>query len=241
MELQEMKDSYDWREAFVYADHIRVAYNCKPDGFSMDDVAEITAASEGENDGPSWLMCGRLNDGRWFYLSAGCDYTGWDCQAGGDAQVADTLSNLKQYAMDNEGSAKRHDARAHARAGWEGVMGINFYHVELSDGTGIIKGGNVFEVNELNVLGENHRNIVVDDVDFTTIRKDKDKYYTCLDQPSICIYCNDNCWGNRVTYRLYTASTKKAATIRKEIEREIDKKIGFFRSGVDLSFIKDKP
>jgi hypothetical protein len=103
MNIQEMRDSYDWKEAFAFTGNVRVAYNCKPDSFDIADVEMILADSEGENDGPSWLCCGRLNDGRWFYLSAGCDYTGWDCQAGGDVQIADTLDNLKKFAMDMEG------------------------------------------------------------------------------------------------------------------------------------------
>ncbi len=87
------------REAFVYANTIRTATGCAKDGFTLADVSEVIAAEPGENDGPSWLMAGRLKDGRFFFLDAGCDYTGWDCQAGGDAQVADTLDNLIRFGM----------------------------------------------------------------------------------------------------------------------------------------------
>lgn len=45
--------------------------------FSRWDVAEVKATSEGENDVQNWLVYGRLHDGRWFFLTAGCDYTGW--------------------------------------------------------------------------------------------------------------------------------------------------------------------
>jgi hypothetical protein len=45
--------------------------------FSRWDVAEVLGLSEGENDGKNWLVYGRLLDGRYFFLSAGCDYTGW--------------------------------------------------------------------------------------------------------------------------------------------------------------------
>lgn len=93
------REDYDWKEAFEYAKTIRTATGCSKDPFAMHDVAEVIAADPGENDGPSWMMAGRLSDGRFFFLDAGCDYTGWDCQAGGDAQVADTLPNLIRFGM----------------------------------------------------------------------------------------------------------------------------------------------
>jgi hypothetical protein len=94
------REDYDWREAFTYAGTIRTATNCDKAPFGMDDVAEVVKAENGENDGPSWIMVGKLKDGRYFFLDAGCDYTGWDCQAGGDAQVADTLDGLIRFGMD---------------------------------------------------------------------------------------------------------------------------------------------
>jgi hypothetical protein len=94
------REDYDWKEAFTYASTIRTATNCGKEPFGMDDVAEVIKAENGENDGASWIMVGKLKDGRFFFLDAGCDYTGWDCQAGGDAQVADTLDNLTRYGMD---------------------------------------------------------------------------------------------------------------------------------------------
>lgn len=87
--IQELSESYDWTEAFSYAN-----------GFGIDDVAEIRNAAEGENDGDDWIIWGRLKDGRWFYLRAGCDYTGWDCQAWGDSFVAATEEELIRMGMD---------------------------------------------------------------------------------------------------------------------------------------------
>jgi len=94
-----MKVSYDWKEDFAFAVSIRDAHNCSNESFDIDDVESIIANSEGENDGQPWLMVGTLKDGRYFFLSAWCDYTGWDCQAGGDAQVADTLESLIRFCM----------------------------------------------------------------------------------------------------------------------------------------------
>ena len=99
MNIEEMKGSYDWQEAFGFANEIRGAYKCAINGFGIDDVASIIASDEGENDGDPWLMVGTLKDGRFFFLSAWCDYTGWDCQSGGDAQVASNLQDLIRMCL----------------------------------------------------------------------------------------------------------------------------------------------
>ncbi len=83
-------DTYDWREAFGYAGEPDTCAGNDPavpravvDGvsvapFTREDVAEIIAMREGEHDGDSWRIVVRLNDGRFAYLEAGCDYSGWD-------------------------------------------------------------------------------------------------------------------------------------------------------------------
>lgn len=88
--MEELKESYDWQEAFKFAD------------FSIDDVAEVLHQDEGYNDGDPWIMVGRLKDGRFFFLSAWCDYTGWDCQAGGSSETADTEEDLYKYHLGEE-------------------------------------------------------------------------------------------------------------------------------------------
>ena len=106
-------DSYDWREAFGYAGEpdtegspdIRSAVpgdyvSCLP--FARQDVAEIFHSIDGENDGPPWRMIGLLHDGRYFYLEAGCGYTGWDCQAGGSASMANTLHECIHFGATAE-------------------------------------------------------------------------------------------------------------------------------------------
>ena len=76
MTNHDWQEEYDWIEAFEYAD------------FSIQDVDEVIYMEEGENDGASWIMFGKLDDGMFFFLTAGCDYTGWDCQAGGSSYVS---------------------------------------------------------------------------------------------------------------------------------------------------------
>jgi len=94
-------DSYDWEEAFKYSDNLAPVLDDDADQapFSREDVAEIIAIEDGENDGPPWIGLFRLHDGRYAFLSAGCDYTGWDCQAGGGSAVANDLQKLIRFGM----------------------------------------------------------------------------------------------------------------------------------------------
>ena len=103
-------EEYDWSEAFGYCNPPGVVLpernNDNPvslrKNYSREDVETILYSSEGENDGLSWIMVGKLKDGRYFYLNAGCDYTGWDCQAGGFSEVAMNLDNLLRFGCDDD-------------------------------------------------------------------------------------------------------------------------------------------
>lgn len=111
-------DTYDWREAFGYAGEpdtcalgeVNVATivntGVDPRPFTREDVAHIEAMSEGYNDGPDWVIVGRLHDGRWFCLYAGCDYTGWDCRAKGNASVANSLNAIIRLGLSDSERAR---------------------------------------------------------------------------------------------------------------------------------------
>ena len=77
----DLTDDYDFRSAFEVAnrDGINVCHGatCDNSPFSVEDVELTVAYSEGENDGADWLWVGLLTDGRWAFVAAGCDYTGW--------------------------------------------------------------------------------------------------------------------------------------------------------------------
>lgn len=87
MTIEELKEDYDWQNAFSYAD------------FSINDVKTIISSYEGYNDGDSWSIVVELNDGRFGYVDAWCDYTGWDCQAGGDSEIKNTLEELQRWSL----------------------------------------------------------------------------------------------------------------------------------------------
>lgn len=106
MTPENMKNDYNWNEAFNFGGTVRTATNCSSAPFGLEDVEVVIAAEEGSNDEESWVAAGILKDGRYFFLDAWCDYTGWDCQAGGEGQVADTLKNLIRYGMDEKGRTR---------------------------------------------------------------------------------------------------------------------------------------
>ena len=116
-------DTYNWASAFEYAgepyDEERSGYGygsadvrthpgsgVSTEPFGREDVVAIYQLIEGENDGPSWICVGLLRDGRFFVLEAGCDYTGWDCQAGGSAHVAATYEDAITFGLDDHGRSR---------------------------------------------------------------------------------------------------------------------------------------
>lgn len=88
--LEAMRLDYDWVGAFGYAGQpdtqapgqggpqVRSMDEANETAFGLAEVEHIEHSAEGENDENDWVTVGKLTDGRWFYLSAWCDYTGWD-------------------------------------------------------------------------------------------------------------------------------------------------------------------
>lgn len=111
--LDERIRGYDWEHAFQCCGAAEEDASCFNDPnvnaaigsnvdaapFQRTDVAEVLATADGENDGPNWLGVFKLKDGRYAFLSAGCDYTGWDCQSGGHAIVSHDLGHLIQFGL----------------------------------------------------------------------------------------------------------------------------------------------
>lgn len=118
---------------------------------------------------------------------------------------------------------------------------VNHYRVDIRDKTGLGGERNEFKIEQHCVIGENDKCIVINDPRFTTIQKEKDKHgwNTSLDSHSIGLTANDSVWGNSITFSLYTTGTVTAAFIRKEIEKAVKKKYGFFMSKLKLDCIKE--
>lgn len=71
-------------------------------GIEESNISRIVHRRDGENDYYNWLFVLELLDGRFAYVSAWCDYTGWDCRAGSEVTYAGSLEELVPE-MDAEG------------------------------------------------------------------------------------------------------------------------------------------
>lgn len=147
-------DDYDWQEAFYYCNaHTVQGQEGLPVRYTTDDVVEILDFAEGDNDGPSWEIVFRARDGQYVYLTACCDYTGWDCQAGGSATRADTLNALLQFGIG-------YDSRLECIAVDVILNGVptklprRFYPCDLGDLIGGV-------VHDVSVDGEPHYGVIV--------------------------------------------------------------------------------
>lgn len=104
----ELAKNYDWVEVFGQGsggNTDRTTEPCVP-GSSIDctppdinEVQEIIALKDGENDEDNWVGVFLMRDGRYLVASGGCDYTGWDCQAHNDLQVAATLEDAIRFGL----------------------------------------------------------------------------------------------------------------------------------------------
>lgn len=80
--------SYDWKEVMKYAT-----------GFDMAAIDRVLFTMDGDNDGPDWLLLCSLKTGGYGFVAAGCDYTGWGCQEGGEGGVVETLDAAKERLL----------------------------------------------------------------------------------------------------------------------------------------------
>lgn len=95
---------YNWEQAFSVA--------ANPASYTIDpkkDIEEVIASIDGENDGPQWQAVVKLKKkpkwkgNRYAWISSGCDYSGWVCQAAGSIMMAKTLELLfNPYLMDRQ-------------------------------------------------------------------------------------------------------------------------------------------
>lgn len=103
--LNYIKEDYDWKEAFYFTKLEPALPNNECEklaigNYSQNDVEYVYMLYNGCNDEENWIGIFRLKDSRLVALSAGCDYTGWDCQAGGKSVAATSLNELWYYGLD---------------------------------------------------------------------------------------------------------------------------------------------
>lgn len=96
-------EDYNWSEAWSIANFSKARNdsNVSTEVFEINDIEVIISSDEGCNDGDNWIMIGKVKDGRFFFLSAGCDYTGWSCQAWNNSFIDNSIEDLIRYGMDD--------------------------------------------------------------------------------------------------------------------------------------------
>lgn len=121
--LDEFRADYDWREAFGFVGtpdtcaggHSALEVRGGPAAkgtaqeFDIANVTEVLAACAGENDGAEWLAIVRCQNA-FLFVAAGCDYTGWDCQAGGHGVWSLSLDDLWRWGVGEEHRQRLMDA-----------------------------------------------------------------------------------------------------------------------------------
>lgn len=99
-------DDYGWENAFgegcAEIMSPKAVLPCKTinlEGINREGVKRIVKKIEGENEEASWTGIFELHDGRYITVCSWCDYTGWDCQAGGEIFVADREENAILFGL----------------------------------------------------------------------------------------------------------------------------------------------
>ena len=71
-----------------------------------NNISKYIWGEEGENDFVDWILLCKLNNGKYAYYTAWCDYTGFDCQGGMKLYISSKLKTLVKMAMDDKNRTK---------------------------------------------------------------------------------------------------------------------------------------
>lgn len=69
------------------------------ENFTAENILNVMAVFEGEREDANWAWVLKLTGGRFAYLQAWCDYTGWDCQSGAHSYVELKPLKAVQHAI----------------------------------------------------------------------------------------------------------------------------------------------
>ena len=98
-------DVANWKSAFgeenitINPEPVINAKGISLEGITRENIKRIIAMKDGENDEASWTGIFELKDGRFISVCSWCDYTGWDCQAGGEIFVAHDEISIKRFGL----------------------------------------------------------------------------------------------------------------------------------------------
>lgn len=122
-------------------------YNNSIEEFSIENIEELLAIREGENDGESWIWILKLSDDKFAYVEGWCDFTGWDCMSGVFSTLHDTAL---QAAGDNKDLIEQIESgkKSTWREETDAVLEIDSKPVEVVDISGISNAFLVVEIVE---------------------------------------------------------------------------------------------
>jgi hypothetical protein len=122
------REDYDWKEVFGYVGEPDTGAadqgsSCKARwiakgpaedrgvAFPISSVVEPLAMVAGDNDAETWLGLFKVRHSSvygeaYLFVEAGCDYTGWDCQASGYGYASLSLENLWRWGVGDEQRAR---------------------------------------------------------------------------------------------------------------------------------------
>ena len=66
---------------------------------NIDSWDKIYYYQEGENEFQEWIIIFK-NNNKYVYFKASCDYTGFDCQGGGDVSFSNNKTKFWNYCLD---------------------------------------------------------------------------------------------------------------------------------------------
>lgn len=97
-------EKFDTTKSNWDSDDIGYALEYNPQkNLSKSDIDVIVAEVTGENDGAHWYWIIQRKDGKFQYITGGCDYTGWDCQSHADAsELFETAEEALAQAPEKE-------------------------------------------------------------------------------------------------------------------------------------------
>ena len=111
--LNYILNSGDWEEVFKYTGERNISpvigWNGDCSTFHLSDISRVIGYDDGENDGPNWIGLFELKDGRFAFVTAGCDYTGWGCQEWGHAIVGPDEETMMRLALGDEDRVRIRD------------------------------------------------------------------------------------------------------------------------------------
>jgi len=75
---------------FVFNYDLSACLEYNGQSFGTADIKKILAVIEGVRDEYNWSWIIELKNGKFVYMTGGCDYTGWDCQSWANSTIYNT-------------------------------------------------------------------------------------------------------------------------------------------------------